>query len=343
MWRSSCALLFLVLLLAPAVVDSLRPRVVASRRLGLQRLQQTKTPQDSEKKPKASGKPEVSQEKMAAFQEEITSPFRGLRFFLYGAGFLGGGLGGLTALSQLIGGLGGGANAPPVSQSLQNVAIDLAVVAVAVLGWRADSTQQEAKREALKTAGERRSGAVTDSDAAEKLRMLCELQVLLSVDEQDAPKGAVGLKAKLDDMLGQANQGVVVFATTSAERMKEVLVKAQILGEPEFSSKNVLVVPVEMEKLRQAVRGGRSTENKGFGSTSQIWLEQSYVAPPAPGAEKAWLEYIEKELADAEAQGAKEAAKEGFAICVRKNKTVARRGLGVPIWEDVLSELNASA
>jgi hypothetical protein len=40
----------------------------------------------------------------------------------------------------------------------------------------------------------------------------------------------------------------------------------------------------------------------------------------------------------AEAQGAKDVAKQGLVIAVKKTGKVARRGLGLPPWKEVLEE-----
>lgn len=300
---------------------------------------------DAQPKPKASDaapKPKVSDGLNAALQEEITSPFRGLRFFVYGAGFLGGSLGGLTALSQLLAGVGGAPSAPAVSQSLQNIVVDFGVVAAAVAGWNFDSKQKDAKTEALKLAQDRRTGQPDESKSAKKLEMLQQLEVMVPVDPTQAPEGAVGLKAKLGDLREGAQQNIVVFASSSSETVKEALIKAQIVGETEFTAKNVLVVPVDLSKMQQKAKGKAAGKKsgKGFGG-DPAWLDQGYVAPPLEGTEAQWLKYVTEELEDAEGQGVEGAAKTGIAICVRADGRVARRGLGVPLWADLVDELGS--
>ena len=61
----------------------------------------------------------------ASLRAEAEAPFRSLRLFLFGAGVVGAGLATLFGTPQLIGALAGAANAKPVSEALQDFAINI--------------------------------------------------------------------------------------------------------------------------------------------------------------------------------------------------------------------------
>jgi hypothetical protein len=58
---------------------------------------------------------------------------------------------------------------------------------------------------------------------------------------------------------------------------------------------------------------------------------------------KVWLDYVVKEIDQAERQGNKQAGKEGIIIAVKKSGKVIRRGLGLPIWKQLIEELESAS
>ena len=63
-----------------------------------------------------------------------------------------------------------------------------------------------------------------------------------------------------------------------------------------------------------------------------------FVAPPVDAAK--WKAYAAAECAVAAGQGAETAAEDGIVLAVRADWTVARRGLGKPVWKMVAAELS---
>ena len=54
------------------------------------------------------------------------------------------------------------------------------------------------------------------------------------------------------------------------------------------------------------------------------------------------MDYVLKEIDQAERQGNKQARKEGILIALKKSGKVVRRGLGLPIWKQLVEEVNSA-
>ncbi|CAM9386128.1 unnamed protein product [Chrysoparadoxa australica] len=136
-----------------------------------------------------------------------------------------------------------------------------------------------------------------------------ELMVKLDLygDESETRDAALG------ELMSGAKQDVVLLAGSSA-MLQDALLRAKI-DQGLFEGANTLVIPINMG----------SGSDKGFGA-KPAYMQQKFVA--APVDEEAWRGLIREELADAERQGAENAAKEGIVIVVNKKGEVVRRGLG---------------
>ena len=131
--------------------------------------------------------------------------------------------------------------------------------------------------------------------------------------------------ANIETLRKAANQAVVVVAGPSSvvdDALRDALIEQKTLAAAE-----VLVVPVRTsaEDAVEAAMGRRS-DSYGF------------VAPPVD-ADK-WKAYAAAECAVAAGQGASTASEDGIVIAVRADGTVARRGLGKPVWKMVAAELS---
>ena len=131
--------------------------------------------------------------------------------------------------------------------------------------------------------------------------------------------------ANVETLRTAANQAVVVVAGPSSvvdDALRDALIEQKTLAAAE-----VLVVPVRTsaeDAVEAAV--GRRSDSYGF------------VAPPVD-SEK-WKAYAAAECAVAAGQGASTASEDGIVIAVRADGTVARRGLGKPVWKMVAAELS---
>lgn len=117
----------------------------------------------------------------------------------------------------------------------------------------------------------------------------------------------------------------------------------------QFATQGILVVPVVL---------GGSLTNEGSGSTGfgantdATAANQPYVARPDGENDDnaAWQDYVDEELASATEQsaaaaaagveGADAPASRGIVIVCNRDGKVVRRGLGVPVWNKVVAELN---
>ena len=131
--------------------------------------------------------------------------------------------------------------------------------------------------------------------------------------------------ANIETLRTAANQAVVIVAGPSSvvdDALRDALIEQKTLAAAE-----VLVVPVRTsaEDAVEAAMGRRS-DSYGF------------VAPPVD-ADK-WKAYAAAECAVAAGQGASTASEDGIVIAVRADGTVARRGLGKPVWKMVAAELS---
>lgn len=117
----------------------------------------------------------------------------------------------------------------------------------------------------------------------------------------------------------------------------------------QFATQGILIVPVVLGGSLTNEGGGSA----GFGAnTDATAAKQPYVA--RPDGEKddnaAWQDYVDEELASATEQsaaaaaagveGADAPASRGIVIVCNRDGKVVRRGLGVPVWNKVVAELN---
>jgi hypothetical protein len=99
-----------------------------------------------------------------------------------------------------------------------------------------------------------------------------------------------------------------------------------LIEQKTLASSSVIVIPVRTSAVDAvAAAMGRRSDSYGF------------VALPVDDA--AWAAYAEAECAVAAGQGAATAAADGIVIAVRSDGTVARRGLGKPVWKMVVEDL----
>ncbi|KAL2945466.1 Protein LOW PSII ACCUMULATION 1 chloroplastic [Bienertia sinuspersici] len=96
----------------------------------------------------ASNKPSNSSNDIsstAKIRSEVLSPFRSLRMFFYLAFMASGGLGGLIALTQLIGALANPSRAPEVPEIAKGLGIDVAAVSVFAFLYSRDNKASNAQ------------------------------------------------------------------------------------------------------------------------------------------------------------------------------------------------------
>lgn len=237
---------------------------------------------------------------------QASTPWRSVRFFFYGAFAFSAGVGLLTALAQLAGSLARQPNALPLSQSAQNVAVDLGVVGLCVLGYVVDS------RAAVDVVTEP-SKALSDDEAAERSFKLASLRVEIGTEERRRV-------ATLETLRTKAGQSVVVLggpAKAVNEALTDALIQQKLLARAEC-----VIVPVRTDIVEP-----QKIDRTGF------------IASIPPDERDDWLEYVADEIKTARDQGADDADSAGVVIAVRNDGTVARRGVGKPPWREVIAQL----
>lgn len=248
--------------------------------------------------------------------QEAASPWRGVRVFFYGAFAFSASVGLVTALAQLAASSANQPDSLPLSQSGLNVAVDLGVVGLCFLGYRIDS------RAAVDVVSEQPTSALSEDQAAERSETLSSLRVTVGTDE------ANGRVASLRTLRLKAGQNIVVLggqANQVDDALTDALIQQKLLAKAEC-----VVVPVRTNAL---------SEKSGDAAASPKKIDRAgFVATPADEDREAWLDYVREEMATAEEQGAD--AREGVVIAVRKDGTVARRGVGKPPWKVVIDELS---
>lgn len=251
----------------------------------------------------------ISPNLKAKLLQEAESPWRTVRKFIYGAFALSATVGGLTALTQLA--AYQQPDAFPLEKSLQNVLVDFSVVAACAYGAKVDGAADADLEEEDDAAP---PPSIDDEAIATNLACLQKLRVTFAGE----------CVADVETLRTAANQAVVVVAGPAAvvdDALRDALIEQKTLA-----SSSVIVIPVRTSAV-DAVEAamGRRSDSYGF------------VALPVDDA--AWAAYAEAECAVAAGQGAATAAADGIVIAVRSDGTVARRGLGKPVWKMVVEDL----
>eukprot|EP00897_Mesotaenium_endlicherianum_P001440 jgi/Mesen1/1323/ME000013S00813 len=110
----------------------------------------------------------------AKIRSEVIAPFRTVRMFFYVAFMASAGLGALISLTHVAGAVGGAANADPLSEILQGLAID--VVAIAVFAFLFRSDYKAEKASVAKIEREEELGALRLELANKKVVSLTQLR-----------------------------------------------------------------------------------------------------------------------------------------------------------------------
>ena len=257
-------------------------------------------------------KKSISPNLKAKLLQEAESPWRTVRKFIYGAFALSATVGGLTALTQLAAAVSKQPDALPLEQTIQNVVVDFGVVAACAYGAKVDGAADSGLEE---DDGATSTTTIDDEAIAANLATLQKLEVTVAGERV----------ANVETLRTAANQAVVVVAGPSSvvdDALRDALIEQKTLAAAE-----VLVVPVRTS-AEDAVEAAMGRRSDAYG----------FVAPPVD-ADK-WKAYAAAECAVAAGQGAETAAEDGIVIAVRADGTVARRGLGKPVWKMVAAELS---
>jgi len=135
----------------------------------------------------------------------------------------------------------------------------------------------------------------------------------------------------VETLRAAARQHVVVLG--GPRRAVDAALTDALIQQPLFARAECVVVPVRTDD--DAVAATLAKKKK------PAFDRAGFVTKPAPADERAWIEYVNEEIATATSQGAAEAPAAGVVIAIRRDGSVARRGVGKPPWKELVDELQA--
>ena len=284
----------------------------------------------------------LSKEQSAKIKAEISSPFRGIRKFAYIAMGAAGGLGTFTAVPQLFFAFQDGED---VGGALTNIAVDLGGIIGAIVLWDQESKAETRKVAAFTQMNTKKSAVLSKELLDQREREIGLLPVEIIFSESDENVTRI---YKFADLQLEGGQSIVIVAGNKGY-VRDCILSARLEGNSFFNDNDIYVVPVimdvEEDNPRVSTEGkgevGATLQRetaKGFGGQKQGILEAPYIGKAAQL--HVWQRYLEKEFLTAEAQGAKNAYNQGLALVVSNTGKVARRGLGIPLWGQLLDDLN---
>ena len=257
-------------------------------------------------------------------KEEISSPFRLLRKFVYGGSGIAGTIGTITAIPQLIFALQDGSD--KVTDAITNVAIDVGAVIGSIVLFIQDSKIEKEKLERF--AMKEKSSFQMSKDQMkerEKEFSLLPVEIIFSEKNEDITR-----IVSLADLQGNGKQNVICIGG-SQSYIKDCLISARIEGPDLFSAKNTYIIPV--------VLGDEQLQSKtGFG-TKEEFMTAPYIGKATQV--NIWQNYLLKEVKLAEMQGASNVLKQGIVLAVKQDGIIMRRGLGLPPFKNLVEEMIA--
>jgi hypothetical protein len=252
-------------------------------------------------------------------REEVESPFRTVRLFFFGSS-TGSAFVALyfSLLSLLKSYVGGYSDAPPLSEALQNVGINVAALVVCGFLTYRDWQAGEVNLKRIAKGGQLAKLVVTNP-------------------ETNAPTPLADYRRKQRILICAGGKDYVnsVCRSLNADQLSDENTIPQSL----YSSE-VVVVPVLLQ--------GDGTQ---VGDTTTCWKETSptemdrnfdlsrsnqVVAFPRGNAQ--WADYLESEVETAKSQGF-DVLNKGFIIVVKKNGKILRRATGLPPWGDLVGTM----
>jgi len=259
------------------------------------------------------------------FKEEISSPFRLIRKFIYGGTGMAGAIGTITAIPQLIFALQDGSD--KINDAITNVAIDIGAVIGSIVLFIQDNKAEKEKLErfAMKEKGTFQMSKDQMKDREKEFSLL-PVEIIFSEENENITR-----IVSLADLQGNGKQNVICIGG-SQSYIKDCLISARIEGPDLFSSKNTYIIPV--------VIGDEQLQSKttGFG-TKEEFMTAPYIGKPTQI--NVWQNYLLKEVQLAEMQGSNNVLKQGIVLAVKQNGIIIRRGLGLPPFKTLVEEMTS--
>jgi len=258
-------------------------------------------------------------------KEEVSSPFRLLRKFVYSGAGLAGTIGTITAIPQLI--IAIQDNNDKITDAITNIGIDIGAIVGSVLLFIQDDKNEKEKLERF-AIKEREQYQLSKDDIKEREKEISLLPVEIIFSEENENITRIVSIANLQNN-GKQN---VILVGGSQSYIKDCLISARIEGNDLFTQKNTYIIPV--------VIGNDQIQSKtGFGSKDE-YMTAPYIGKPTQV--NIWQNYLLKEIQLAEKQGGNNVLKQGIVIAVKQNGVIQRRGLGLPPWKTLVEEMTTT-
>ena len=214
-----------------------------------------------------------------------------------------------------------------------NLGIDFgAVLAFAALFYYDSQKGQELNQQVEQRMEQAKENKVVRKAMKEREVVLGDLELNVRISSEEMTQ------VKVKDIQTGAKQHMIIVAGTR-KPIRDALLGANLL-KMEFAMRDVLVVPIDVSKIKSNTATNESTtkqQDKGFGK-KPTWESAAYVAQPL-GNE--WNDYINAEMEDAIVQNGKDVVEEGIAIVVANTGEIIRRGVGQVrsfVYSDIVSE-----
>ena len=256
-------------------------------------------------------------------REEVESPFRTVRLFFFGSSTVSALVAFYFSMLSAVKSYAGYADAPPMQEAMQSIAINVIAVAVCSAITYRDWQAGESNLARIKQGGALAKLVVQrasdESDIATLSDYRRSSRVLI----------AAGGKEYISELCRSLNADQLADKNTLAEAIK---------------SAEILLVPVLLQEAQ--------ADSVRVGDTSSCWKE----TPPYPDLDKnfdiaraneivgfprgpmAWAEMLEPEIKTAIGQGF-DVREKGITLIIKKNGKILRRATGQPQWNGLLGTM----
>ena len=250
-------------------------------------------------------------------REEVESPFRTVRLYFFGFSTVSALVAFYFSLLTALKSYSGFTDAPPMSEALESVGINVA--AVAICGFLSYRDYQ---------AGEVNLKRIAKGGALAKL-------VVTSPDNTLTPLVDYRRKQRVLICAGGKEYVEELCRSLNADQLSDENTIPQALYNSE-----VVVVPVLLEgdgtRVGDTTNCWKETTPSEGDRSFDVTRAQDVVAFPRGNAQ--WANYLESEVETAKSQGF-DVLKKGFIIVVKKNGKILRRATGLPPWGDLVSTM----
>ncbi len=252
-------------------------------------------------------------------REEVESPFRTARLWFFGSSTASAFVALYFSLLALLKSYTGGfADAPPLSDAIQNVGINLGAVAVCGYLTYRDVQAGEANLKRIQKGG-----------------ALAKLLVLPSTGSKLTPLSTFRRKQRVVICAGGKDYIQQVCRSLNSDERTDTNILPQALYQSE-----VVVVPVLLEENGKTV-GDTTTcwkETTPLETDSNFEISKSKDVVAFPRGNQQWADYLESEVQTATKQGF-DVINKGFIIVVKKNGKILKRATGLPPWDSLVNAM----